>query len=94
MPGEIDGTLAQLLNSGVLEGVRGVAIGQFVRSAAPAPGKWSFLDILGDRLGTLGVPLLGGLSFGHGPAPVTVPLGTTASLDAEAGALTIEAGLR
>jgi muramoyltetrapeptide carboxypeptidase len=94
MPGEIDGTLTQLLNSGVLEGVRGVAIGQFVRSAAPAPGKWSFLDILGDRLGTLGVPLLGGLSFGHGPAPVTVPLGTTASLDAEAGALTIEAGVR
>ena len=54
MPGEIDGTLTQLLNSGVLEGVRGVAVGQFVRSAAPAPGKWSFLEILGDRLGTLG----------------------------------------
>ena len=93
MPGEIDGTLTQLLNSGVLEGVHGVAIGQFVRSAAPAPGKWSFLDILSDRLGTLGVPVLGGLPFGHGPAPATVPLGTTAVLDAEARTLTVDPGV-
>jgi muramoyltetrapeptide carboxypeptidase len=90
MPGEIDGTLTQLLNSGVLEGVRGVAVGQFVRWAAPAPGKWSFLDILDDRLGTLGVPVLGGLPFGHGPVACTVPLGTIAALDAEAGTLTVE----
>jgi muramoyltetrapeptide carboxypeptidase len=39
MPGEIDGTLTQLLNSGVLDGVRGVVIGQFIRSAEPRPGK-------------------------------------------------------
>lgn len=90
MPGEIDGTLTQLLNSGVLEGVHGVAVGQFVRSAAPAPGKWSFLDILSDRLGTLGVPVLGGLPFGHGPAPATVPLGTTAVLDAGTRTLTVD----
>ncbi len=93
MPGEIDGTLAQLLNSGVLEGVRGVAVGQFVRSAAVTPGKWSFLDILGDRLGTLGVPILGGLPFGHGRHPSTVPLGTTATLDAGAGTLTVDPGV-
>jgi len=90
MPGEIVGALTQLLNSGVLEGVRGVAVGQFVRSAAPAPGKWSFLEILDDRLGTLGIPILGGLPFGHGRIPSTVPLGTTAVLDAEAGTLTVE----
>jgi muramoyltetrapeptide carboxypeptidase len=90
MPGEIDSALTQLLNSGVLEGVRGVAVGQFVRSATPAPGKWSFLEILDDRLGTLGIPILGGLPFGHGRIPSTVPLGTTAVLDAEAGTLTVE----
>jgi muramoyltetrapeptide carboxypeptidase len=90
MPGEIVGALTQLLNSGALEGVRGVAVGQFVRSAAPAPGKWSFLEILDDRLGTLGIPILGGLPFGHGRIPSTVPLGTTAVLDAEAGTLTVE----
>ena len=90
MPGEIDGTLTQLLNSGVLEGVHGVAVGQFVRSAAPAPGKWSFLDILSDRLGTLGVPVLGGLPFGHGPVACTVPLGTIAALDAGTRTLTVD----
>jgi muramoyltetrapeptide carboxypeptidase len=42
MPGEIDGTLTQLMNSGVLDGVRAVAVGQFIRSAAVEPGKWSF----------------------------------------------------
>jgi len=89
MPGEIDGTLTQLLNSGGLAGVRGVAIGQFIRSAEPGPGKWSFLDILSDRLGGLGVPLLGGLPIGHGPHPPTVPLGTKATLDADTGTLTI-----
>jgi muramoyltetrapeptide carboxypeptidase len=94
MPGEIDGALTQLLNSGVLEGVRGVAVGQFVRSAAPAPGKWSFIDILGDRLGTLRVPVLGGLPFGHGLAPSTVPLGTTAVLDADGGTLKVEPAVR
>ena len=93
MPGEIDGTLTQLLNSGVLEGVRGVAVGQFVRSAPIEPGKWSFLDILGDRLGGLEVPILGGLPFGHGRIPSTVPLGTAAVLDAEARTLTVEPGV-
>jgi muramoyltetrapeptide carboxypeptidase len=93
MPGEIDGTLTQLLNSGVLDGVRGVAVGQFVRSAAVERGKWSFLDILGDRLGTLGVPILGGLPFGHGRVPSTVPLGTAAMLDAGAGTLTVDPGV-
>jgi muramoyltetrapeptide carboxypeptidase len=93
VPGEIDGTLTQLLNSGVLDGVRGMAVGQFVGSAAVEPGKWSFLDILSDRFGGLGVPLLGGLPFGHGRVPSTVPLGTTAVLDAGAGTLTIEPGV-
>jgi muramoyltetrapeptide carboxypeptidase len=90
MPGEMDGTLTQLLNSGVLSGVRGVAIGEFIRSAEPGPGKWSFLDILRDRLGRLGVPVLGGLPIGHGPRPPTVPLGAIATLDAEAGTLAVD----
>ena len=89
MPGEMDGTLTQLLNSEALKGVRGFAIGQFIRSAEVKPGKWSFLDILGNRLGGLGVPVLGGLPIGHGPHPPTVPLGVPAILDTEAGTLAV-----
>ncbi|MDQ6776199.1 MAG: LD-carboxypeptidase [Actinomycetota bacterium] len=94
MPGEMDGILTQLLNSGVLNGVRGVAVGQFIRSAEAKPGKWSFLEILRDRLCRLGVPILGGLPIGHGPHPPTVPFGTLASLDTEAATLTVAAGVR
>jgi muramoyltetrapeptide carboxypeptidase len=93
MPGEMDGVLTQLLNSGVLSGVCGVAVGEFIRSAEPGPGKWSFLDILSDRLSRLGVPILGGLPIGHGPHPPTVPLGAMATLDTQTGTLTVAAGV-
>jgi muramoyltetrapeptide carboxypeptidase len=91
--GSIDRSLTQLLRSGALHGVAGVAVGQFIRSADPQSGKWSMIEVLGDRLSTLGVPVLGGLPIGHGPAPFTVPLGTLAHLDAGAGELTVEPGV-
>jgi muramoyltetrapeptide carboxypeptidase len=92
--GQIDGTLTQLRRSGCLEGLMGVAVGQFIRSAEPKPGKWSVIDVLCDQLSELGVPILGGLPIGHGPHPLTVPLGTRATLDTMAGTLTIEPGVR
>lgn len=92
--GGIDSALTQLRRSGCLDGVKGVAIGQFIRSGEPARGKWSAIDVLYDRLGELGVPVLGGLPIGHGPHPLTVPLGTMATLDTRARTLTIEPGMR
>ena len=92
--GGIDGTLTQLRRSGCLDGVKGVAVGQFIRSAEPAPGKWSAIDVLYDQLGELGVPVLGGLPIGHGPHPLTIPLGTMATLDTRARTLTVEPGVR
>jgi muramoyltetrapeptide carboxypeptidase len=88
--GQIDATLTQLRRSGCLDGVKGVAVGQFIRSAEPKPGKWSVIDVLYDQLGELGVPVLGGLPIGHGPHPPTVPLGTMATLNTSTGTLTIE----
>lgn len=92
--GGIDGTLTQLRRSGCLDGVKGVAVGQVIRSAEPVRGKWSAIDVLYDQLGDLGVPVLGGLPIGHGPHPLTVPLGTMAILDTGARTLTIEPGVR
>jgi len=88
--GQIDATLTQLRRSGCLDGVKGVAVGQFIRSAEPKPGKWSVIEVLYDQLGELGVPVLGGLPIGHGPHPPTVPLGTMATLNTATGTLTIE----
>jgi muramoyltetrapeptide carboxypeptidase len=92
--GQIDGTLTQLRRSGCLDGLRGVAVGQFIRSAEPKPGKWSVINVLYDHFGQLGVPVLGGLPIGHGPHPLTVPLGTLARLDTAARTLTIEPAVR
>ncbi len=92
--GAMDRTLTQLRESGRLAGLRGVAVGQFLRCAEERPGSWSIFDLLHDRLGSLGVPLLGGLPVGHGPHPPTVPLGTTATLDTDARTLTVLAGVR
>jgi muramoyltetrapeptide carboxypeptidase len=92
--GGIDGALTQLRRSGCLEGLKGVAVGQFIRSAELRRGKWSVLDVLFEHFADLGVPVLGGLPIGHGPHPLTVPLGTMATLDTSARTLTVEPGVR
>jgi muramoyltetrapeptide carboxypeptidase len=91
--GQIDAVLTQLRRAGCLEGLKGVAVGQFIRCAEPKEGKWSVVDVLYDHFSAWGVPVLGGLPIGHGPQPPTVPLGTMAVLDTIAGTLTIEPGV-
>lgn len=92
--GATDRTLTQLLESGHLDGIKGVAVCQFIRTGEERPGKWSIVDLLLDRLAPLGVPMLGGLPIGHGPHPPTVPLGATATIDTRARTLTVEPGVR
>jgi muramoyltetrapeptide carboxypeptidase len=79
----LDNLLTQLLRSGWFDGVRGIALGTWVDCGDDA------LDTVCSRLGTLGVPLLAGLPFGHGVPQLTVPLGLEAELDADAGTLTM-----
>src|SRR5262249_41748284 len=51
-----------------------VVVSQFIRSAEPACGKWSVIDVLYDHFGGMGIPVLGGLPIGHGPQSPTFPL--------------------
>jgi len=92
--GEVDRALTQLTRSGALDGLRGVAVGQFTgfeRDVGdPSLGGWVIADVLRDRLSRLGVPVLGGLPAGHDLHPPTIPLGTQAVIDATAGTLTVE----
>jgi muramoyltetrapeptide carboxypeptidase len=83
-PYQVDRALGQLLRSGWLDGVAGIAIGQFTDSPAPVAG------VLAERLGPLGVPVLGGLPAGHGDQQTAVGLGVPAVLDADAGTLTAQ----
>jgi muramoyltetrapeptide carboxypeptidase len=91
-PYKVDRMLTHLRRAGVLDGVAGIAIGQFTRCADEWPV--SIVDVLLDRLGDLGVPVLGGLPIGHGPGQLTVPVGVPAVLDVAAGTLTVSPAVR
>lgn len=88
--GQVDRQLTHLIRSGSLRGVHGVALGRFTGFDGYTDRGWTLSDVLRDRLLSLGVPVLGGLELGHGPDPLAVPLGTTATIDAAAGTLTAE----
>ncbi len=90
--GHVDRQLTMLANAGHLKGLRGVAVGQFTNFVAHS--DWTIVDVLRDHLDRYGVPILGGLPIGHGKNPKTVPIGAMATLDAESGTLTVQAGAR
>jgi len=96
--GHIDRQLTMLINSGIIRNVAGIAVGQYTEcgNATDPSGitTCTEIDILRDRLGQLGVPILGGLPIGHGKNPIALPIGTKAVLDADAGTLRVTAGVR
>ncbi|MEU9664190.1 LD-carboxypeptidase [Streptomyces bobili] len=86
-PYALDRALTQLLRTGWLDGVAGIALGSWAQC-----GPYEELrPVLADRLGGLGVPVVEELGFGHCDGALTVPFGVTAELDADAGTLTLDA---
>ncbi|WP_092627716.1 S66 peptidase family protein [Actinopolyspora mzabensis] len=84
-PYQLDRYLTQLRRAGWFEAAAGVVLGSW-QDCGPSEGvRATLLDVLGD----LGVPMLWELGFGHCDGQLTVPLGVSAELDAEAGTLTI-----
>lgn len=94
-PHHLERALVQLAQAGKLAGVRGVAIGDLAGcewsdgGGSPFPRTKTLEEVLAERLGALGVPVLYGLPFGHGDRHATLPLGVQATLDADAGMLTV-----
>ena len=88
-PYRIDRYLVQLKRAGWLDGIAGVAVGQFTDCVDP-DGNATLPGVLSDQLASLGVPVLGGLPIGHGDEQTAVGLGVPAILDATAGALTVQ----
>ncbi|WP_092927897.1 S66 peptidase family protein [Actinopolyspora alba] len=85
-PYQLDRYLTQLKRAGWFETTTGVVLGSW-QDCGPVEGvRATLLDILGD----LGVPVLWELGFGHCDGQLTVPLGVSAELDAEAGTLTLD----
>ncbi|MCY1141196.1 LD-carboxypeptidase [Actinoplanes sp. Pm04-4] len=89
-PYRVDRMLVHLRRAGWFNGVRGVAVGQFTNCVDTKPHYPPILDVLHEQLTGLGVPVLGGLSLGHGPEQIAVGLGVPARLDAGAGTLVVD----
>jgi muramoyltetrapeptide carboxypeptidase len=85
----IDRMLTQLWLGGKFERVAGIVFGRCTECDAKGPG-FSLEEVLRDRLGSLGVPAISGLAFGHIEQKLTLPLGVPATVDADAGTLRID----
>ncbi|MFF7160254.1 LD-carboxypeptidase [Streptomyces sp. NPDC008086] len=85
-PYRIDRMLTQLLRTGWLDGVAGIALGSW---AGCGPYD-TVRPVLLDRLGGLGVPVVEEFGFGHCEGALTIPFGVDAELDADAGELTLD----
>lgn len=85
----IDRMLTQLLLAGQLQRVAGIVFGKFTDCPAHYSSGVSLRlsEVLEDRCGGLGVPVLRGLMIGHIVDQTVVPVGGMAELDVEAGTL-------
>ena len=94
-PYRIDRMLTQLRQSVDLRQFAGIALGVFEDcNPRDAASSQSLIEVLKDRLGDLGIPVIYGLSFGHIRDQFTLPVGIEAELDtADATVTFLESGV-
>ncbi|GAA2064598.1 LD-carboxypeptidase [Catenulispora yoronensis] len=83
-PYRLDRVLTQMRRSGYLDGVRGILCGTWDDCGPLADVE----ELLADRLGDLGVPVLLGADIGHGVFMQSLPIGVRARLDTATATLT------
>ena len=89
-PYRVDRMLTQWRSAGLLDKLTGVACGRFSWMKDDIlPGDFSMEEILENRLGGLGVPLVMDLPIGHGRPNQALPLGQRARLDGRRGRLAL-----
>jgi muramoyltetrapeptide carboxypeptidase len=79
----LDRMLTQLRRSGYLDGVAGIVAGTF----SGCGDRAAVGEILAERLGGLGVPMIAWANVGHGGYFQAFPVGIAAELDADRGLL-------
>jgi muramoyltetrapeptide carboxypeptidase len=87
-PYRIDRMLTQLALGGSLARMAGFIWGRCTDCKYTGP-TFSIEEILRDRFSNLGVPAISGLSFGHIEQKLVMPIGVQATLDADAGTVSI-----
>ena len=89
-PYRIDRMLTQLLQSCNLKEAAGIALGVFDDCEAKVGAdSLTLMETLQDRLGSIGIPVIYGLSFGHIDDQFTFPIGIEAELNTENQSITL-----
>ena len=80
----IDRMLTQLIQTGHLDNLAGLVLGDFSESGS----RSDLNDLIQERLAAISLPILSGAPIGHEQRNLTLPVGLPATLDARAGTLT------
>lgn len=87
----VDRMLTQLAQSGALDRIRGVLLGEFVVPPRTRfPGDRRLADVFEERFGPLGVPVVTGVPAGHRPRKRTLPIGGRVRIDTAARRVELE----
>jgi muramoyltetrapeptide carboxypeptidase len=88
VPYRLDRALTQWRLSGALQSVSGIALGRFSQCDAPAGiPSYTAAEVLRDRLGDLGIPIISDLPFGHDGVNAALPIGVQVTLNGDSGQL-------
>lgn len=91
-PWGIDGSLAQMRDSGKLKDAAGIVLGRFLNCDDETQEFMRLEEVLSDYFTGLGIPVLADLPCGHGTPTCSLPLGAMARLDADRGELILLEG--
>jgi muramoyltetrapeptide carboxypeptidase len=90
-PYSIDRMLTQLKLNGVLNSVSGIIFGKCAKCLAEEPQKsFTLAEVIDQHLKPLGIPVFFGAMIGHIENKLTIPLGISASMDADKGTISLK----
>lgn len=90
-PHALDARLTHLRNTGILEQLSGMIVGELVEcEEQDYPGTATIEEILIDHLAGTNYPVLWGLPFGHTADKVTIPIGVKALIDTSGALIVLE----
>lgn len=88
-PYRVDRMLTTWAQAGVLRRLAAIALGAF-SDCGPGPDGVRVDEVLAERLGALGIPVVADVPSGHLDDNLELPLGAEVELDADAGTLVFE----
>jgi muramoyltetrapeptide carboxypeptidase len=89
LPYRIDRMLQQLRAAGKLDRAVGIALGDFTDCDDERYPDWRLERLFDEVFGSLGIPVVAGLPFGHGKENLPWPFAGRAALDGSRGELEI-----